>query len=409
MVKKNFGRQQGVRFGFWWLILWLFSACASKPSQPEATPTPTPQIAPVVAATPQIRTQEWAVNFGIAPAVESKQNIAFNAQGLTIGHEAPAAEMVSEKHAVTLDDAQPFLALSAEWSAVISKDAKLTVSVRASGNGSEWDEWQLSSLDGDPRTHTGLFFFPLTSRFVQYRIEMARDGRGIAPVLKSIQFRFISPGATPLEESARLHTAQQLTRAQWHCPETGFHSKQQSAAIHHLIVHHTATANDAQDWPAVVRTIWNFHAVTNGWRDVGYHYLIDPNGVIYEGRGGGDRAAGIHFSCANTGTLGIAMLGNYLTAKPPKAALQSLEQLLATKCQQFGLDPLGESFHVSTRLRLPHIAGHLDANASSSGSVCAGTYCPGETLHALLPQIRAQVRELMNTTHSAVVNGGKGY
>ncbi|MFN7929681.1 MAG: hypothetical protein U0Y68_17395 [Blastocatellia bacterium] len=52
----------------------------------------------------------------------------------------------------------------------------------------------------------------------------------------------------------------------------------------HLLVHHTANANTATDWAAVVRAIWSFHIFTNGWSDIGYNYLIDPN-VIYEGAG----------------------------------------------------------------------------------------------------------------------------
>ncbi len=325
----------------------------------------------------------------------AQQNIAFTPQGLTIAAEQPTAQLIAEPHPVTLDAPAPFLALSAKWSDIISPQAKLTVSVRASADGNEWGAWQLSSLDGDPRTQAGLFFFPPDSKFIQYRIDLERDAKRQAPLLQTLKFRFISPGATPTLELANLRAAQRLTRVQWHCPETNFKPKPQTAPIHHLIVHHTATANDATDWPAVVRTIWNFHAVTNGWRDLGYHDLIDPNGVVYEGRAGGEKSAGIHFSCANSGTMGIALLGNYRSTAPTEAAVRSLEKLLATKCQQFQLDPLGASWHASTGLQLPHIAGHLDANASRGSHVCAGTHCPGERLYSLLPTVRAAVKKIV--------------
>ncbi len=376
------------------LLVALVASCKQEaPSQP-TPPMPPPAATPEPA--PQIRTSELHIELTAALPVASQQDIAFTPQGLTIAAERQqSASFISERLAVTLDAPTPFLALSAKWSSIISKAAKLTVSVRASANGNDWSAWQLSSLDGDPRTQAGLFFFPPENKFIQYRIELEREAGRKAPLLEAIKFRFISPGATPTPELANLRAAQLLTRANWHCPATNFKSKPQAAQVKHLIVHHTATANDATDWPAVVRTIWNFHAVTNGWRDVGYHYLIDPNGVVYEGRAGSDKAAGIHFSCANTGTLGLAMLGNYLATAPTEAALQSLEKLLATKCQQFGLDPLGASFHASTGLKLPHIAGHRDANASKSGHVCAGTHCPGETLYSLLPTIRAKVKKIV--------------
>jgi hypothetical protein len=376
------------------LTLWLASCKQATPPQP-AVPTATPVPVATIAQAPQIRTSEWDVALTAPLAFAAQQNLAFTSQGLTIAPEQSTAQLIAEKHPVTLDAPAPFLALAAKWSAVISPQAKLTVSVRASTNGEDWGAWQLSSLDGDPRTHAGLFFFPPESKFVQYRIEMERAAKRAAPLLETLRFRFISPGATPSDELAHLRAEQRLTRAAWHCPPANFKSKPQVAPIHHLIVHHTATANDATDWPAVVRTIWNFHAVTNGWRDLGYHDLIDPNGVVYEGRAGGEKSAGIHFSCANSGTLGIALLGNYLTTAPTAAALQSLEKLLATKCQQFHLDPLGTSFHASTGLKLPHIAGHLDANASRSGRVCAGTHCPGEGLYALLPTIRTAVKKIV--------------
>ena len=376
------------------LLTFLLVSC--KQITPPQPATPTPTTAATMAQPPKIRTSEWDVALTTSLLIAAQQNIAFTPQGLTIAAEQPTAQLITEKHLVTLEAPAPFLALSAKWSAIISAQAKLTVSVRASSNGEEWGVWQLSSLDGDPRTHAGLFFFPPETRFIQYRIEMERDAKRQAPLLQTLKFRFISPGATPPDELANARASQRLTRAQWHCPETNFKSKPQTAAIHHLIVHHTATANDATDWPAVVRTIWNFHAVTNGWRDLGYHYLIDPNGVIYEGRAGGEKSAGIHFSCANSGTMGIALLGNYLTTVPTESALQSLEKLLATQCQQFHLDPLGASWHTSTGLKLPHIAGHLDANASANGKVCAGTHCPGERLYSLLPVVREAVKKIMS-------------
>ena len=316
-----------------------------------------------------------------------------------MGDGLASAQLISKPLAVTLEQPAPFLALSAKWSSVIAKDAKLTVSVRASTDQQQWSEWQRSSLDGDPRTQAGLFFFPPENKFIQYRIEMEGDATHHAPLLQSLKFRFISPGATLPARLSKLKVATFLRRRQWDCPATNFQTKRQTGKAQHLIVHHTATANDVPDWSAVVRTIWNFHALTNGWRDLGYHYLIDPNGVIYEGRAGGDGAAGIHFSCANTGTLGIAMLGNFMAEPPTNQALRSLQTLLAQKADALKLQPVESSYHASTGLKLSWIAGHRDANASKIARVCAGTQCPGDALYALLPAMRAEVKARL-TNHA---------
>ena len=91
-----------------------------------------------MAQPPQIRTSEWDVALTTSLLIAAQQNIAFTPQGLTIAAEQPTAQLIAEPHPVTLDAPAPFLALSAKWSAIISAQAKLTVSVRASSNGEEW-------------------------------------------------------------------------------------------------------------------------------------------------------------------------------------------------------------------------------------------------------------------------------
>ena len=157
----------------------------------------------------------------------------------------------------------------------------------------------------------------------------------------------------------------------------------------HVVVHHTAGANAVPDWPTEVRSIWYLHTFTNGWGDIGYNYLIDPNGVIYEGRAGGSYVIGAHFSCRNTNTAGIALLGTYSNVAPTNAALASLERLLAEICRRNGIDPTAFAYHGPSALNLPTIIGHRDGN--SSPVTCSKTECPGDVLYALLPSIRSDV------------------
>lgn len=189
-----------------------------------------------------------------------------------------------------------------------------------------------------------------------------------------------------------------VSRTSWGCPDgQGSGWTPQYTTVSHLIVHHSATANTSSDWAETVRGIWNFHTNDRGWGDVGYNYLIDPNGVIYEGRAGGDNVIGAHFSCQNGGTMGVCMLGTFTSASPTAAALSSLKRLLAWKAEQRGIDPLGSAYHAGTRLTLPRISGHRHGNPAVPDYACTTTSCPGDNLYGQLQAIRTDVANLINS------------
>jgi len=171
--------------------------------------------------------------------------------------------------------------------------------------------------------------------------------------------------------------------------------------IQKLIVHHTDTQNGDPDPAATVRSIYYYHAVTQGWGDIGYNFLIDESGRIYEGRHSRDYApgetptgrdlsgrgvTGAHAQGFNSGTVGIALLGTLTSQDATPAARDALERLLAWEAYSTGLDPEGSSTFVNPvsgqQATFPNIAGHRDVNA---------TECPGGTFYATLPAIRADV------------------
>ncbi|MES2628617.1 MAG: N-acetylmuramoyl-L-alanine amidase, partial [Bacteroidota bacterium] len=140
------------------------------------------------------------------------------------------------------------------------------------------------------------------------------------------------------------------------------------------------------------------------------------NGVVYRGRGNG--VLGAHFSCMNTGTNGICLIGNYVDVKPSAAAISSLENLLASVCCEYQINPSTSAFHSSSQLDLPHISSHRDGNPSPAPTSCAvGTECPGDSLYAQLPSIRNNVagksclattiRETERPTFKIASNPGK--
>lgn len=201
-----------------------------------------------------------------------------------------------------------------------------------------------------------------------------------------------------LREMASLPHPSVVTRSDWGCPEKDGASPQYTS-VTHLIIHHSAITRRDEDWRRFVLDVWEFHVLTKGWDDIGYNFLIDPAGVIYEGRAGGDDVRGAHFICANENTMGVALIGNFEETLPSELALESLTRLLAWKSDQRGIDPLGSTFHPATQLMLSNIAGHCDGNdASPDSSACpVGTVCPGSFLYRMLPTIRDNVRDLILT------------
>lgn len=155
-----------------------------------------------------------------------------------------------------------------------------------------------------------------------------------------------------------------------------------SPNVRMIVVHHTAQLirNDARSPLERVRALYQYHAQSLGWGDIGYHYLIDEDGTIYEGRAGGQNVVGGHAYCANVGTLGVALLGNFEVEEPSQIQILSLQWLLKHLTDEYGLNPQQQiQFHGQTK---EVIVGHRDV---------VSTACPGYFLAGVLNQVRAHV------------------
>ncbi len=99
-----------------------------------------------------------------------------------------------------------------------------------------------------------------------------------------------------------------------------------------FVIHHTASPNTSPDYSKAVRDIYLYHAYSRGWGDIGYNYLIDSQGNIYEGKHGGEGVYGYHaYTEANTMSIGISLIGDFTQYPPSYEAKQSLIKLLAEK------------------------------------------------------------------------------
>ena len=169
-------------------------------------------------------------------------------------------------------------------------------------------------------------------------------------------------------------------------------------AVHFAVVHHTAGSNaySPAESAAIVRGIEVYHVVANGWNDIGYNFLVDKYGQVFEGRYGGvDRPViGAHTMGFNAGSVGVAVLGDYNSTRISAAARRSLEQLLSWKLDLSHVDPLSTlswqstgnpRFPRGTPVFLRAISGHRDMYF---------TDCPGNALYAELPGIARDVSRI---------------
>jgi hypothetical protein len=169
-------------------------------------------------------------------------------------------------------------------------------------------------------------------------------------------------------------------------------------AVHFALVHHTAGSNrytPAQS-AAIVRAIELYHVKGNGWNDIGYNFLVDKYGQIFEGRYGGiDRnVVGAHAQGFNTGSFGVALLGNYDSARVTAAAQDALARVLAWRLDVAHVDPISTLTWISggnprfppgAPVFLRAISGHRDTGFTS---------CPGRNLYArigLIAQATARI------------------
>ncbi|MER6415208.1 peptidoglycan recognition protein [Streptomyces humidus] len=185
-----------------------------------------------------------------------------------------------------------------------------------------------------------------------------------------------------------------VTRRGWGADESlresGF---RYTTKVKAAFVHHTASGNSytCAQAPSVIRGIYRYHVKSMGWRDIGYNFLVDKCGKVYEGRAGGvaKPVLGAHTLGFNTNSMGIAVLGTFGSAKPNAATVDAVARLTAWKLGLFGADPKGKTYLTSgggnlygkgKSVRLNVISGHRDGFA---------TECPGKQLYGKLGSARS--------------------
>ena len=175
-----------------------------------------------------------------------------------------------------------------------------------------------------------------------------------------------------------------------------------ASTVRNAIVHHTVNLNtySAEEAPALVRGIYEFHVQANRWCDIGYNFIVDRFGRVFEGRYGGVEKAviGAHAGGFNSGSTGAAVLGDFRSAAPSAGAMIGLRDLLAWKLALHGVDPRSQvwvtsggnsKYPAGQVVTLPNISAHRDVS---------DTECPGGQLYTRVPQLRLDVQTAMLAT-----------
>jgi hypothetical protein len=165
-------------------------------------------------------------------------------------------------------------------------------------------------------------------------------------------------------------------------------------AVQLAFVHHTVNANDygPQDSAAIVLGIARYHRDSNGWNDIGYNFLVDKYGQVFEGRAGGidQPVVGAQAQGWNSNSTGIACLGTFSSVTQTPEGMDALARLIGWKLSLHGVPTEGEvvvtslggetnRYPAGTAVTFQRISGHRDGNKTS---------CPGDALYAQLEQLR---------------------
>ncbi len=248
-----------------------------------------------------------------------------------------------------------------------------------------------------------------------------------APGSDAIQYRVVgtvrrlrgffvrSPLQAPRGRELFVAGAPQIVpRTAWGANERIRRSKPHYASeLKFAVVHHTAGSNaySRSQSAAIVRSIEVYHVLGNGWDDIGYNFLVDKYGQVFEGRYGGIErpVIGAHALGFNRGSVGVALIGNYNSSSVTPAARAALVRLLAWRLDVAHVDPRSvvtavssgnPRFRQGTRVPTRAISGHRDVYPTS---------CPGTYVYAQLGNIRTAVSQTgLPKIYSPVVRGSVG-
>jgi uncharacterized membrane protein len=316
-----------------------------------------------------------------------------------------------------------FQLLALNWEQELPQETAASLEIRFKNNKGTWSDWQEIESDQDGAENSSYVLTSDSTAF-QYRAFLSTEDTALTPKLANISFDYVDGGtqstAAKLSRLIFKDDDEVISRNSWGADEDyrlvgTFYDESEyeyetydetdededsdrieitelitededgnallwpleyPESVEKIIVHHTATTDDLDDPEQAIRAIYYYHAVTKGWGDIGYNFIIAPDGKTYEGRYGGDGVVAGHAAGYNTGSVGIALLGNYEESPVSGEAMQSLTGLIYEKSKTHNIDP--DAFGKFEGEVIANILGHRDVGA---------TACPGDYLYEMLDDI----------------------
>lgn len=298
-------------------------------------------------------------------------------------------------------------------------DAEPAIAVRVRRDGEQWSDWTPvpAQPDGAPDAGTGEGGARAVSQpvwageadLVQYRLSRrprdlklhfinttgtATTADRVETALRGMVNRATVSVAGLASAEAGDSAPAMVSREEWGGDDCKPRKEPSTGSVRAAFVHHTVTANGysrSQAAPMVL-AICRYHRDSNGWDDIGYQFLVDRFGRLYEGRAGGIRRAliGAQVQGFNDQSTGIAHLGTYSSQRQSNRAVRATARLLRWKLPHHGVPTRGHVRLTSRggdlnphprgeRVRLKRISGHRDAGS---------TACPGSRLYRQLRRVR---------------------
>ena len=270
----------------------------------------------------------------------------------------------------------PFRMVGITWPGAAPE--RLEVSSLTPAGWSRWIALELAGRGGSEPVWTG--------ETTGTRVRASRAGADVTGELALVALR---PDPAPVATRAEV-----IRRAEWGADERLMKWPPEPTTTKAVTVHHTAGTNDytCAESAAIVRGIYEYHAVTLKWGDVGYHVLVDRCGNRFEGRTDGldHHVIGAHAMGFNRHTFGVAMIGDFSSVAPSRQAVAAAGASAGWKLRQAGVPVDGTTELISGGGRnslfppgeavvLPTVFAHRDVGR---------TACPGDAGYARLDAIR---------------------
>jgi N-acetylmuramoyl-L-alanine amidase len=291
--------------------------------------------------------------------------------------------------------------------------------VRVRRRGGSWSPWVPLGAGHDHRPDTGTGAHASDPVWAGGSDELQLRAAGRAVPKGALRVHFVAVPAAAKRRGARASIAAARTaqagaqpaiipRAGWGGDGVAPRAAPDYGDVQVAFVHHTVSANDyaATDSPGIVLSMAKYHRDVNGWNDLGYNFVVDKYGQIFEGRAGGvDQAViGAQAQGYNSHSTGVANIGTFTGVGQTEAALDALARLIAWKLPLHGAPVAGEVVIVSaggdtnrynsgTPVTLQRISGHRDGDQ---------TECPGDMLYAQLPELRRRAAAIAPAAVPAV-------